>query len=96
MKSAVYSWRLAPAMKDDLEGEARRQGRSLAELLDQIAREWLEARQASRAQEHEAMEEARRRATRTFGTIAGADPKRSRRVRAAVRERLKARHAGHG
>ena len=40
-KSEVYSWRVSPMLKASLEEAARREGRTLARLLDQIAGSYL-------------------------------------------------------
>ena len=40
-KTEVYSWRVDPALKRELEAAARADGRSLAHLLNQISRDWL-------------------------------------------------------
>jgi hypothetical protein len=42
-KSEVYSWRLAPDLKAELEQRAREEGIGLAALLERISREWLRA-----------------------------------------------------
>ncbi len=89
-KSEVYSWRLTSELKHLLETRARSESVSVAELLERIAREWLE-RNRDRA---DAQEQRRRHAaaSRSFGSIAGGDPTRSRRVREIVRDRLATRH----
>ena len=56
MKSEVYSWRLSPDLKADLEAAAQRGRVSIARLLEHIAREWLKAR-ASAAEDDEAEQE---------------------------------------
>ena len=48
MKTEVYSWRVSPQRKAELEGEARREGTSLAKLLDDITANWLEEQRNSR------------------------------------------------
>lgn len=89
-RSEVYSWRVATEVKAALEDEARREGRSVAGLLEQIAIEWLRAR---RRESDSDDEQARLHsvAARTFGTIGGGDPNRSTAVRTAVRRRLAVR-----
>lgn len=92
-KTSVYSWRLSPQTKDALEREARREGLSLAELLDRVAREWLEARE--RTMIHADAESGRLRAAamRRFGAFDSGETDSSERVRALVRKRLAARRA---
>ena len=89
-KSEVYSWRIAPEVKAALEHEARREGRSVAGLLDRIATEWLTARRRLTDTDGE---QARLHGTaaKTFGALAGGNPDRSTTARAAVRGRLTAR-----
>ncbi len=88
MKTDVYSWRLTPDMKDALEEEARRAGQSLAELLERMAREWLEARRSRDAEDEAGQERLRSAASRTFGTLHGGNRRRSTEARSLVRERL--------
>lgn len=92
-RSEVYSWRVAVEVKVALEHEARREGRSVGDLLEQIATEWLAARLGAtdggdeQAHLHDV-------AAKTFGTLAGGNPDRSTSVRTAVRRRLTSRHGG--
>jgi hypothetical protein len=43
-KSEVYSWRIAPALKAELEKAARTEKLPLSALLERIARDWLKGR----------------------------------------------------
>ena len=90
-KSEVYSWRVASEVKAALEHEARREGRSVGGLLEQIAIEWLAARRGATDGEDE-QGRLHKVAARTFGAIEGGDPDRSTTVRTAVRRRLTSRH----
>ncbi|HZS36928.1 MAG TPA: hypothetical protein VFF06_08880 [Polyangia bacterium] len=92
-KSAVYSWRVAPEVLGALEAEARRDGASVAELIDRIAGQWLAERRAERAGEDAEQARLRAAALRAAGTIAGGDPHRSKRAKSAIRERLRERRA---
>jgi ABC-type thiamine transport system ATPase subunit len=92
-KSAVYSWRLPAELKSALEDEARRSGESLAELLERLTLEWLEAKQRASLKEDAVQERLRAAAARTFGTISGGNPSRSEQARKLVRERLRSKHA---
>lgn len=90
-KSEVYSWRVAIEVKAALEHEARREGRSVGGLLEQIAIEWLAARRGATDGEDE-QARLHKVAARTFGAIEGGDPDRSTTVRTAVRRRLTSLH----
>jgi hypothetical protein len=92
-KSEVYSWRVAIEVKAALEHEARREGRSVGGLLEQIAIEWLTARRGATDGEDE-QARLRKVAAKTFGTIEGGNPDRSTTVRTAVRRRLTSRRGG--
>ena len=87
-KSEVYSWRTSPRVKMALELEARRQGASVAAVLDRIAQEWLDVRQSTRAPEETEQARLHAAAARTFGTISGGRPKRAELACEAVRQRL--------
>src|SRR5258708_33823694 len=80
MKTKVYSWRVSTARKADLESEARREGTSVAELLERITAEWLQERRSSRNGEEDEQAALRRRVMATGGTIRGGDPTRSQRA----------------
>jgi hypothetical protein len=92
-KTAVYSWRVAPETLADLEQEARRTGASVAAVLDELTREWLEVRR--KEQQGDEDEQARLRAAvmKTIGTVSGGNPQRSEQARTAVRARLTRRRA---
>jgi predicted DNA-binding protein len=90
MKSEVYSWRLTPEMKTRLESEARRSGKSLAEVLEQISTNWLEQRAGAYDDEMEA--KLRNRIMATVGTIRGGDPQRASRSKELVREIIRRKH----
>lgn len=49
MKDQVYSWRISAQKKAELESEARREGTSLARLLEKITAEWLQEQRSSRS-----------------------------------------------
>jgi hypothetical protein len=46
-KSEVYSWRVTPALKSQLEAAARAERMPLAALLARIAEDWLKERRVS-------------------------------------------------
>lgn len=91
-KSEVYSWRVSPDTKRALEFEARREGASLGNLLERITRDWIEGRRGAFVDD--AAEQARLHAAagKSLGAIAGADSRRSEKVRSAIRRRLSERH----
>ena len=90
MKSEVYSWRLSPEMKTRLESEARRSGKSLAEVLEQISANWLENRAGNYDEEMESR--LRKQIMATVGTIRGGDPHRASRSKELVREIIRRKH----
>jgi hypothetical protein len=90
MKSEVYSWRLSPDLKDDLEAAARRERVSVSRLLERIARDWLQAHAADDEAEQERI---RARAMRYVGALRSGDPDLSEKVSERVRERLLRAHA---
>ena len=85
-KSEVYSWRVSPALKASLEEAARREGRTLARLLDQIAGSYLNSGAGAGLGEEQKRLHAK--AERFAGRIAGKDPDRAARARLLVRDRL--------
>jgi hypothetical protein len=87
-KSEVYSWRVAPEIKRCLELEARRRNLTLAQMLDQIAQDWL----AEHAANDPGPERIRAAARRWIGSISGGSNRRSERVRELVRDRLREKH----
>jgi len=93
MKTEVYSWRVSPTRKADLESEARREGTSVAELLEKITSDWLEQRRTSRNGEEAEQIALRQRVLATVGTIRGGDPTLASRAREVVRERIARKHA---
>jgi|ERR1019366_3939483 hypothetical protein len=93
MKTEVYSWRVSAARKTDLKSEARREGTSMAELLERITADWLQQRRTSRNGEEAEQAALRRRVMATVGTIRGGDPSLATRAREVVRERIARKHA---
>ncbi|MFZ5468721.1 MAG: hypothetical protein ACOZIN_04710 [Myxococcota bacterium] len=94
MKNEVYSWRVSTGLKKELEDEARREGLSLAELLERLAREGLEAARGERVGEVDEQQRLQRSALRAFGLLAGGDPRRAERAKETLRKKLKAKRAG--
>ena len=91
MKTEVYSWRLSPQLKRDLERAARDQGLPISGLLERISQDWLA--------EHRRKDEAeqariRARVKRCIGAIHGTDPHRSENVRQIVEEEIAKKYGG--
>ena len=92
MKTSVYSWRISPTTRSRLEDRARDQGKTLATLLDEIARQWLYRETGSARDEQKREARIRERLLSASGAIAGGDPRRSKRARQEIRRRLQSRH----
>jgi len=92
MKTEVYSWRVSALRKAELESEARREGTSIAELLERITNDWLEERRTSRNGEEAEQAAIRRRASAAIGSIRGGDPMRSSKASQSVKEILRKRY----
>jgi hypothetical protein len=88
MKSEVYSWRLASDKKTVLEHAARREGTTVAALLDRITTDWIESRRDLAGDEAE-QARLRARVQKTLGAISGSDPKRAEHARGVIRKRLR-------
>ena len=88
MKDQVYSWRISAQKKAELESEARREGTSLAQLLEQITADWLQGQRKSRNGDEKEQAALRRRVMATVGTIRSGDPTLSTRAREIVRKRI--------
>ena len=93
MKTEVYSWRVSSRRKSELEEEARRNGTSLAELLEQISGAWLDMQRASRTDEEREQQRIRIAASAAIGSFASGERHRSRNVSRLVLERLAHRDA---
>jgi len=89
MKTEVYSWRVDAIRKADLESEARREGTSLAGLLDRITAGWLRQRRNGEEAEQARI---RKRVMAAVGTIRSEDPTRSKRASELVREIIRQKH----
>ena len=90
MKSAVYSWRVSAAKKARLDGIARRERKSLAEVLEEVTDRLLAEEMSP---EHEAEQAGiRQRAALAIGSISGGDPTRSSRASQLVKEILRKKY----
>jgi hypothetical protein len=93
MKSEVYSWRLSPDLKSDLEEAARQERVSVAQLLERITRAWLKTHAAAAEDDAAEQERLRAIAMQFVGTIRSGDPELSEKVSERMRERLLKAHA---
>jgi hypothetical protein len=92
MKSAVYSWRLDPEKKADLEEELRREGMTLSKLLDNITSDWLRHRRNRRGNRDAEQAALRKRVMATVGAIRSGDPDLASKSREIIRERILRKH----
>jgi hypothetical protein len=89
-KSEVYSWRLTSDRKAALEAEARAAGKTIAEVLDGLADEWLAGRKSEEDEaEQRRLHEA---AAKCVGAISGGDPNRSENVSTLMRQGLRKKY----
>jgi predicted DNA-binding protein len=91
-KSEVYSWRLSPQLKEELEQAARTGRKSMAELLTEIAETWLESSREPTAADDERQRRLHAAALPFIGSFQGGDPDRAENARAEIRARLARRH----
>lgn len=90
-KSEVYSWRLTPELKQELEAAARREKTSVGAVIERAAREWLQCRKP-------AFDEAEQKRLREAmlalaGTVEGDGiPATNQRVREVITARLTAKY----
>ena len=94
-KTETADWPEPRSLKEELEEAARSRQTSVADLLEEIVREWLERSRAAEAkveQKEESEEEFQQRiraaAAPCIGSAQGGDPHRSENVRVAVRASL--------
>jgi hypothetical protein len=66
-KSEVYSWRLSPALKADLEAAARAEKANVASVLERLVRDWLAARRPSEEEDAEQQRRMRERVIAAAG-----------------------------
>jgi hypothetical protein len=92
-KSEVYSWRLTPALKMQLEAAARDEKTSIGAVLDRVVREWLAKRPLSEEDDAEQQRRLRERAMKAVGTVSiGLGPYTNERVREVMGEQLEKKH----
>ena len=91
-KTAVYSWRVSPDVKEALEQAARREKGSVSQLLDRVVQQWLrDGRRGTSEDAEQALLQAA--AARVIGTIRGGNPRRAGEARATLRKPLRQRRA---
>lgn len=91
-KTEVISWRIDPETKMALASEARLQGRSLPEMLNRIAKEWLEMRKKQSCDDEAEQARLYAAVAKCCGTISSGDPHGSEKVSETVRMRLRERY----
>jgi hypothetical protein len=90
MKSEVYSWRLSPELKMDLEREAREQKIALSALLERMAQDWLMRRRAADEKEQARI---RTRVEKVIGKLSiGCGPYTNETVAKTIYENLAKKH----
>ena len=92
MKDQVYSWRISAQKKAELESEARREGMSLAQLLEQITADWMHQRRNLHNGDEAEQARIRKRVAAVIGSLAGGDPGRASRASQRVREIIRSKH----
>ncbi len=91
MKTDVYSWRLSPHLKSDLQEAARAEQKSLSDLLEEITKDWLQRTRNRSEDEEERQRRLHEQAAKLFGTIDGG-PDLAESARSEVRARIARRH----
>jgi len=71
MKTEVYSWRLSPHLKSELQEAARAERKSIADLLEEIVRDWLRNTRDGAGTEEERQQRVREAVLKCAGTIEG-------------------------
>ncbi len=87
MKTEVYSWRVAPSLKADLERVARVRKIRVSAVLDMAVRDWL-AKNAVDIADDDEQKRLHAAAAPFIGVFAGRNPRRSEMVREFIRKRL--------
>jgi predicted transcriptional regulator len=92
MRTEVYSWRLSPELKSDLERKARLRKVAVSAVLETAVRDWLK-KDDTGVSEDDAQRRLHTAAASCLGTIASGNQRRAETARATLRDRLKRRHA---
>lgn len=88
MKTEVYSWRLSPELKAEIEDQARSESKSMSALLEELASDGLRARRRGRSSEAAARAALLKLVLPTLGTIRSGDPNLGSKVGQTVRARI--------
>jgi hypothetical protein len=91
MKTEVYSWRLSPHLKDELQEAARAERKSVADLLEEIVVDWLQHTRGQAGTDEERQQRVREAVMKCAGTIEGG-PDLAENARSEVRARIARRH----
>lgn len=91
MKTDVYSWRLSPDLKSELQEAARAERKSVADLLEEIVKDWLRHTRGQADTEEERQQRVREAVMKCAGTIEGG-PDLAENARSEVRARIARRH----
>lgn len=92
MKTEVYSWRLSSEKKVALEAEARKERKSVSQLLEDISSQWLEDKRLSTPVQTAEQEKTRKQVLRLAGALAGGDPDRATKASARLKDIIANRH----
>ena len=93
MKDQVYSWRVSQEKKLALESEASREGKSVAQVLDEISSQWLEEKRRVLAEDDAEQARLRARVLKLAGSLSGGDADRAANASKRMRESLAKRYA---
>jgi hypothetical protein len=93
MKTQVYSWRVSHDKKLALESEATREGKSVAQVLDEISSQWLEEKRRVLAEDETEQARLRARVLKLAGSLSGGDADRASNASKRIRESLAKRYA---
>jgi hypothetical protein len=92
-KSEVYSWRVTPALKAELEAAASAENTSVGGILERIARDWLSTRELDEGEDAEQQRRLHERARKAMGTVSiGLGPYTNKRIREVMGEHLEKKH----
>jgi hypothetical protein len=75
-----------------LESEAMREGKSVAQVLDDITSEWLEQRRRTLAEDELEQKKLQARVLKLAGSLSGVDPNRASNASRRVKEILAKRY----
>ena len=93
-KSEVYSWRISPELKADIEAAARAEKATISTLLERIVREWLGG--GGRVHDEDGQQRLHEAAAECFGQLQGGDTLLSEQASSRVKVILEKQHDRHG